>query len=88
MVRVAGGEPRGPPVRVRHRGCGEAGSCGTIQIECATATPSQQAPGTTAQSGLKEAKLGAENAKQDPDRTLICESIPDELNCTPVRYVL
>ena len=47
-----------------------------LMLGCATAAPPQQAASTTAQSSLKEEKLEAANAKQDPDRTLICESIP------------
>jgi hypothetical protein len=50
-----------------------------LVLGCATATPPQQAPGATAQSAQsaqKEEKVAAADSEQDPDRTLICESIP------------
>lgn len=46
-----------------------------LMLGCATAAPPPQAPGTTAQSAQKEEKAAAADAKQDPDRTLICESV-------------
>jgi hypothetical protein len=47
-----------------------------VMLGCATAAPPQQAPGATAQSVQKEEKVAAADAKQDPDKTLICESVP------------
>jgi hypothetical protein len=46
-------------------------------LGCATATPAQQASSATAQDpqAEKTAVADAKDAKQDPDRTLICESI-------------
>jgi vancomycin resistance protein YoaR len=48
-----------------------------LVIGCATATPAQQAPSATAQGQQadKTAVADAKDAKKDPDRTLICESV-------------
>jgi hypothetical protein len=46
-----------------------------LGVGCATATPSQQAPNATAQSQQGD-KTAVADAKKDPDRTLICESVP------------
>ena len=47
-----------------------------LMLGCATGAPSQQAPDSTAQSAQKEEKVAAAGTKQDPDRTLVCESVP------------
>jgi hypothetical protein len=46
-----------------------------LGMGCATATPAQQAPSATAQ-GQQADKGAVADAKKDPDRTLICESVP------------
>lgn len=46
-----------------------------LMLGCATAAPPQQAPGATAQ-GTQQDKAAAAEAKKDPDKTLICESVP------------
>jgi hypothetical protein len=46
-----------------------------LGVGCATATPPQQAPSATAQSQQAD-KTAVADAKKDPDRTLICESVP------------
>jgi len=46
-----------------------------LGVGCATATPPQQAPNATAQ-GQQADKTAVADAKKDPDRTLICESVP------------
>jgi hypothetical protein len=49
-----------------------------LVVGCATAAPPQQAPSATAQSqqAEKTAVADAKDAKKDPDKTLICESVP------------
>jgi hypothetical protein len=46
-----------------------------LVVGCATATPPQQTPNATAQ-GQQADKAAVEGAKKDPDRTLVCESVP------------
>lgn len=49
-----------------------------LVMGCATAAPPQQAPSSAVQSQQagETAAADAKGAKQDPDRTLICESVP------------
>jgi len=46
-----------------------------LAVGCATTAPPQQAPSATAQS-QQEDKAAVTEAKKDPDRTLVCESVP------------
>ncbi len=45
-----------------------------LVLGCATAAPQQQAPAATAQGAPQQDKAAV--AKQDSDRTLICEEVP------------
>jgi hypothetical protein len=46
-----------------------------LAVGCATSAPSQQASNATAQ-GQQADKTAVADAKKDPDKTLVCESVP------------